>query len=149
MFALVLLSALGGVGFPELLVILLVGVLLLLPGVFYLLALQRTLEKCASGSRTLSPGLVWLMLIPLFNLVWHFIVVTSISKSLHNELTHRSVASAEPEPGRGIGLAMCILEAAGLIPLIGVFCGLAGFVCWIMYWVKVLGYSRLLDQPVG
>jgi hypothetical protein len=42
--------------------------LLLLAGVFYPLTLQRTLEKCAAGSRTLSPGLVWLMLIPLFNL---------------------------------------------------------------------------------
>ena len=42
---------------------------------------------------------------------------------------------------------MCILAATGLIPLIGILTGLAGLVCWIVYWVKISGYSRLLEQP--
>ena len=148
MFALALLG-LAGLGAPELVVIFLVcGLLMILPAVFYLLSLQRTLERCAPVSRTLSPGLVWLMLIPLFNLVWHFIVVVNISKSLHNEFARRNIPNAEPEPGKGIGLAMCILAATGLIPLIGILTSLAGFICWIVYWVKVSGYSRFLE-PQG
>jgi hypothetical protein len=33
--------------------------------------------------------------------------------------------------------------------MLGIFCVLAGVVCWIMYWVKVSCNSRLLEQPMG
>ena len=29
-----------------------------------------------------EPGMVWLMFIPLFNVVWHFIIVLNMAKSL-------------------------------------------------------------------
>jgi hypothetical protein len=54
---------------------------------------------------------------------------------------------ADVDPIVQLGLAMCILAATGLIPLIGILTGLAGLVCWIVYWVKISGYSRLLEQP--
>jgi hypothetical protein len=140
----------GGLGGPELIVIFLVAmVLLILPGILYLVTLQRALDRCAVESRTLSPGLVWLMLIPLFSLVWHFIVVNGISKSLHNEFARRNTPNVEPEPGKGIGLATCILSATSIIPVIGLFSGLAGLVCWIIYWVRIAGYSNLLQQTMG
>ena len=138
-----------GLGAPELLVIFLVTIpLLIVPAIFYLVTLQRALDRCAIESRTLSPGLVWLLLIPLFGLVWHFIVVNGISRSLHNEFAQRNTPNVEPEPGKGIGLAMCILSATSLIPLIGLFSGLVGLVCWIIYWVRIVGYSSLLQQTM-
>lgn len=144
------LGILGGFGTPELIVIAMTTmVLLILPGVFYLLTLQRTLEKCAVESRTLSPGLVWLLLIPVFGLVWNFIVVNGMSRSLHNEFRRRAIPNVEPEPGKGVGLAMCILAATSIIPLVGLFSGLAGLVCWIIYWVKIAGYSTLLQQSIS
>jgi hypothetical protein len=88
------------------------------------------------------------MLIPLFNLVWHFIVVTNIARSLANEYAMRRLPMYEREPGKGIGLAMCILAACGIIPVIGLFTWLAGLVCWIIYWVKISGYSRRLVAPI-
>ena len=139
-----------GLGAPELIVMFLVAMaLILLPGIFYLLTLQRALQRCAPDARTLTPGLVWLLLVPVFALVWHFIVVKEVSKSLHNEFARRNTPNIEPEPGKGIGLAMCILLATTLIPLLGIFSGLAGIVCWIIYWVKISGYSWMLQQPMG
>ena len=88
-----------GLGVQELLLIL----ILCVPAIFYLRTLQKALNRCSVEARTLSPGLVWLMFIPLFNLIWHFMVVTNLSKSLGNEFRQRGI-SAEGNPGQGLGL---------------------------------------------
>ena len=64
--------ALPPLGAPEL--ILLWLLLLLLPQIFYIRTLQRALQRCSPESQTMRPALVWLILIPGFNLFWHFIV---------------------------------------------------------------------------
>jgi hypothetical protein len=116
----------------------------LVPGILYILTLKRALEKCAPSSQTMSPGKLWLQFIPLFNIVWHFIIVNNMAKSLENEFRLRSIPE-DSEPGKGIGMAMCILSVCGIIPVLGVFASLAAMVCWIMYWVKISGYSKMLD----
>ncbi len=45
---------------------------MLLPGVLYLLNLQRAMEAVDAEMRPMAPGLVWLLLIPLVNIVWMF-----------------------------------------------------------------------------
>jgi hypothetical protein len=125
--------------------------------VFYLLTLQRALSRCAPEHRAMEPGLVWLLLIPCFGFIWNFFVVLNISKSLAAEFQTRNVA-VEPQPGRNIGLIMCILGCAiifftmvSMIPLIGLLFSLvnlplclARLVFWILYWVKIAGYSKQL-----
>jgi len=114
--------------------------------IFYILTLSRALEKCSPQSRTMQPGMTWLMLIPLFNIIWHFFVVLALSASLSNEFRARGIA-APPEPGKGIGLAMCICSATCIIPILGAVTGIAYLVLWIMYWVKIAEFSRMLNQP--
>jgi len=141
MAALILISVVVGV---------LVGVAV---QVLYLLTLQRALERCAPRNRTLSPGQVWLSLIPLFNIFWQFILVTRIASSLRREFDSRQTAQpGQPDDyGYGLGLAMCILSVTSFIPLIGIVCALASLVCWIAYWAKIAGYSRTLEAagPYG
>ncbi len=121
---------------------------LLLPLVFYLLTLQRALAGCALENRRMTPGLVWLQLVPLFGLVWQFFVVLAVSGSLDAEFRKRGVAE-EREPGRSLGLAMCILSVCGVIPFLGVLALLAGFACWIAYWIRIAGLAaRLAPVPV-
>ncbi len=127
--------------------------ILLIPFIFYLLTLQKAFKRCSPENRVMEPGMVWLMFIPLFNLVWHFFIVLKLAESLGREFQKRGIAE-EPQPGKGIGLTMCILHCCGVIPLIGILCGLAGFVCWIIYWVKIAGFSKKLETaplaaPVG
>jgi hypothetical protein len=125
----------------------LVGIaILLIPAIFYLLTLQKALNRCSPESRAMQPGMVWLMLIPLFNLVWHFFVVLNIAKSLEAEFRKRGIAS-EPNPGKTIGLVMCILACCGIIPILGILCSLGGLVCWIIYWIKIAGFSSKLAAP--
>ncbi len=115
-------------------------------GIFYCLTLQKALNRCAPQNRAMSPGLVWLYLIPLFNLVWHFFIVINMAKSLHAEFVYRGIAE-EPSPGQGIGLAACILDVASLIPYVNYLTGIGFLVCWIIYWVKIAGYSAKIEQP--
>lgn len=122
--------------------------LFLVPAIFYLLTLQKALNRCSPESRAMQPGMVWLMFIPLFNLVWHFFVVINTAKSLGAEFQKRGMAE-EPAPGKTIGMVMCILACCGIIPLLGILCSVGALVCWIMYWVKIAGYSAKLAAPAG
>ena len=126
------------------LVIIAVG---LIPGIFFILTLQKALNRCSPESRTTSPGSVWLLLIPLFNIVWQFILVSRISESLHNEFVKRNIEE-EPTPGKAIGIAFCILNICGIIPIVGIIASACGLVCWIVYWVKIAGYSNKIAQSV-
>jgi MFS family permease len=112
--------------------------------VFFLLSLQRALQLCAPANRSMEPGEVWLCLIPLLNFVWIFLTITGVSGSLRQEFESRN--SPQDDYGRGIGLAYCILMVTSIIPLIGVLTGLAGMVCWIIYWARISGYSRTLER---
>lgn len=116
----------------------------LVPMIFYILTLQKALNKCAPENRAMQPGMIWLLLVPLVNLVWQFFVVINMAKSLGAEFQKRGIAE-EAEPGKKLGMIMCILFCCGIIPLLGVFCSLGGLVCWIMYWLKIAGFSKKLD----
>jgi hypothetical protein len=138
------------IGAPEIIVVCSVAVALLallVPTIIYLAALQKALQRCAPESRTMPPGQVWLMLIPLFNVFWQFIVVLRLASSLRNEFLRRQLPLAEPEPGKTLGLAMCVLIATSWIPILGMFTGPASLVCWILYWVKIAGCSRQIEFP--
>jgi hypothetical protein len=122
-------------------------IVFLIPAIFYLLTLQNALAKCPPGSRTMEPGMVWLMLIPLFHIVWHFFVVMALANSLGNEYRRRGIPCPDPLPGQAIGMAMCICGCCGIIPIINFFAGPAAFVLWIVYWVKIAEFSRMLNFP--
>jgi uncharacterized protein (DUF2062 family) len=57
----------------------------------------------------------------------------------------------EESPGQGIGLAMCILHVVAVftnfIPFFGWLAWIAGIICWIIYWVKIAGYSARIAEP--
>jgi hypothetical protein len=122
---------------------LIVFAILLIPLIFYILSLQKALGRCAPESRAMQPGLVWLLVIPCFGIIWHFFVVLNMAKSLGAEFQKRGIAE-EPQPGQMLGLIMCGAMCGGFIPFIGPLFSLAGLVCWILYWIKIAGYSSKL-----
>ena len=139
--------------------------------VFYLLTLQKALNRCSPQNRTMTPGLVWLQIIPFFSYVWMFFNVLAIGRSLENEF--RSRGTVRHRPGLALGLTTAIVCSSGevfliasnwrFVPWIGYFARnqitlgirplyyfgvlllLAYLVMAIVYWVKVAGYSRDLS----
>ena len=127
---------------------LIVFAIALLPAIFYILTIQKALNRCAPENRAMAPGMAWLLLVPLVNIVWHFFVVINVAKSLGSEFQKRGIAE-EPEPGKKLGLIMCILACCGIIPLLGILCSLGALVCWILYWIKIAGFSSKLAEPAA
>jgi hypothetical protein len=44
-----------------------------------------------------------------------------------------------------MGLTYLIMNLLAAIPYLGMIFGLVGLVCFIMYWVKIAGYSKELE----
>jgi len=138
---------LGIIGPQELIIIALFLIpLSLIPKIFYLLTLQNTLYAISSENRQMRPGQVWLSLIPLFGIVWQFIIVNRMADSLKAEFVSKNLKVHEDRPGIEIGLAYCILYACSLIPILGFITVIAGLVCWILYWSKINDYRIRLNQ---
>jgi hypothetical protein len=131
----------------------------IIPFIFYLLALQRALERCSPQNRSMTPGLVWLLLIPLFAIVWQFFVVMALGRSLENEYRARGLR-VTARPGQSIGIALGAVSCAmacvsalsfANVPIswLGSPLGIAGLVLWIVYWVRIHEYaSRLVMRPL-
>lgn len=124
-------------------------VVMLIPRIFYILTLRKALKKCAPASLTLDRGLIWIHLVPVAHLVFDFFIVLGMAKSLRNEFARRGLYVTDPMPGQAIGLSLCICACCSIIPLLGVLAALGTLVLWVVYWVKMADYSRLLDaqQP--
>ena len=73
---------------------------LLVPMIFYLLTLQKALNRCSPECRAMNPGMVWLMLIPLFNVVWQFFIVINLAKC------QSDLRAGRPGPSRQSGPAV-------------------------------------------
>jgi hypothetical protein len=112
--------------------------------IFFLLTLSKALSRCHHRNRTMEPGMVWLNLIPLFNLVWQFITVNRVAESLSNEFYDRGWDRKGEDYGRSVGTTYCIMNLLGWIPYCGALFGIVGLVCFIIYWVKIANYSSQL-----
>jgi len=80
-------------------------------------------------------------------LVYQFILVSDIARSLGNEFVRRGIPNADREPGKSLGIAMCVLNVCSVIPILGIAAGCAGLVCWIIYWVKIADFSGMIALP--
>ena len=138
---------------PEFVIALLVfvGVVLLVwlvVAICFLISLSKALARCHPRNRTMEPGMVWLNLIPLFNLVWQFITVNRVAESLDNEFYDRGWDQRGEDYGRSIGTTSCVLNLLGCIPYCGMLFGIGALVCFIIYWVRIAGFSsQLASRP--
>ncbi|HPH01378.1 MAG TPA: hypothetical protein PK297_00280 [Spirochaetota bacterium] len=77
-------------------------------GIMFILILINSndaLKRCKPENRTMSPGLVFLNFIPVFNLVWGFITVVKVVQSLTKEY-----ASFGETPSNGLSSLGIITE---------------------------------------
>ena len=120
-------------------------VIVLVPTVLLDILLHRALARCAPSSRTMSPILVWLMLIPVVGLFWPFRVVPAVAKSLHNEFARRGIPEGAA-PGKAIGLAWATLALLSAVPLVNFVTILPAAICWALYCIRIALLTRKLDE---
>ena len=122
--------------------------LFLLPYFFFLIHLSKLFNKCNAENRKMDGGLVWLLLIPVFNIGWLFYVIFNVRDTLKSEFNSRQIETDDLEFGFSVGLAYGIPSACCIIPFLGVFCSIPTLVLWIVYWVKTNKYSKILDNEM-
>lgn len=145
--------------YKEPLFIFLFLLLFLIPAIFFLITQQNTLKAIQLQNRSMSPGEVWLQLIPVFMLVWQFVVVRRIADSIRKELNSNTTFSFEENqdhtmyeggerPTYQIGIAYSILITLSVIPYPAIkgLLSLAGTICWIIYWVKLAQYKNKIQN---
>ena len=129
-----------------LLIILAIGIAV---AVFYCLTLSKALKQVRPELREMEPGQVWLYFIPFFNLYWIFVIASKVPASLKAEFYERGIGKRGDDYGANIGKWYAICTIASIVPFIGGCFGLVGLVMWIMFWVKIAGYSKELQQDAG
>lgn len=112
----------------------------------WLVIMNRAIDQVSHDLRRMEPGAVWLCLIPLFGLVWQFLVIGAVAEGIARELQVRNMFPKEPKPGYSIGLSGCILLCCIIIPYAGVGLGMIGLIFMIMHAVKISEYNKVLQQ---
>ena len=98
--------------------------------------------------RKISTGQIWLLLIPLFNLFWNFIVYQRIPesyKSYFDSIGDTSVGDC----GKSIGLWFSICAACSIVPCVNYIAGPAALVLLIIYLVKMFGLRSKIPEAVS
>lgn len=131
------------------------GGLILVAGMIFLVMLGITIAVCFFLSscfkripppyRQQEPGMVWLLLIPCFDIVWCFFVYPKLADSFASYF-HAQGRTDVGDCGRGIALAYCICKACTVIPYIGLLPGLAALVLWIIFLVKASELKRQIPE---
>jgi hypothetical protein len=127
----------------------------LIPAVLYLNSLRKTLLLIDVKNRTIDPNYVWFMFIIGFNLYYHFKLVNSIATSLSNEFADRNIAINQKRPGETVGYINSTFLVTYVIYFY--FCTFSqikpdqnailvwgALISWIIYWVKINNYKKLL-----
>ena len=123
--------------------------------ILYLNTLREALERCDAKSRTISPNSVWWMFCPFVNLVFHFVLVANVAKSMENEFARREVPLT-PLPPKLFGTATCVFSGAAflfaLIPGVPSLFARSmstavALLLWVMYWQKIDTCSSRIAIP--
>lgn len=132
-----------GIGIVLLYLVLVVGIMLLV--IYYYKTIIDAMTYVRPGNRQTGPGNILFMWIPLFNLVYGFIVYPKISESIQREYSSLGLAP-DGDFGKGLAITMCALSFGMFIPLLNLLVPIALLIIWIIYWVKINGYREVLQQ---
>ena len=93
------------------------------------------LSKVPAAHRKMEPGMVWLLMIPCFPIVWNFFVFLRVPESFKSYFDAQGRTDVG-DCGRSIGLAYAICVACSFIPLVNYITGPASLVLLIIALVK-------------
>ncbi|HEY5371392.1 MAG TPA: hypothetical protein VIJ75_20610 [Hanamia sp.] len=120
--------------------------LFILPAVFFVITLQNTLKAISPENRKMPFANVWLLFIPLFNFYWQFVVVNKIAESIAMECEKLQIPVKETKPTYNLGLSWNICYILFLIPITRLWMSIILMITWILYWIKVNQYKKLIIE---
>ncbi len=122
------------------------GMVLLLLMISFLFSLHRILLGISIKNRAIEPHQVFLLLIPVFNFYWQFVVISRVSISLYNEFKDRGIANGT-EPCFKEGLTANMVSFVLLIPELFPFSVFIFAITYIYYWIQLLKEAKKIEPP--
>jgi len=122
-------------------VIAVVALIGLAVAVLIILFLGSCLRRVPPPYRKMEPGMVWLLIIPVFNLIWNFFVYKAISESYQGYFQSQG-RSDQGDCGKNLGLAYAICNCICVVPVLNAFAGIATLVLLIICLVKFSGLKK-------
>lgn len=117
------------------------------PAVLYILTMHRALEAIDPPLRPVSPAMAWLAIVPVFNLLWIFFLVTHLKNGY--ERMHRAGRLTTPTTaGFQAGMGMAISWILCFVPWVSLVAWIPGLALWILHWLKV-SQARQLVRPAS
>jgi hypothetical protein len=95
-------------------------------------------QQVPAEHQKMAPGLVFLLLIPFFNIIWNFIVFLRIPESFQSYFASQGRTDVG-DCGRQIGLWYAICGVAAIVPCVNYVAGPAALVLFIIFLVKIWG----------
>jgi hypothetical protein len=119
--------------------------------VFILYLFYNLLNALPPEYRLMEPPMVFLLLIPCFNLVWNFFVFARISKSYENFFRDHDRPVGDCGAGLGITYSICaVLVSIPCLNYVTIFiCGPAMIVLIIIYLVQLHGLKKEIPSLAG
>ena len=108
----------------------------------------QSLKAVPQKHRLIEPGMVWLLMIPCFGLIWNFFVFTRVPRSFESFFLSQGV-TRHGDCYRNIGLSYAIAEVCCVIPWLGVVAWFASVVLLVLVLVKFSDLKREALQLQG
>lgn len=99
---------------------------------------QGCFNRIPEQYRRQTPGMVWLLLIPCFSIIWNFFVFPKLAESFKAYFDDQGPHN-EGDAGGNLAMAYCVLNCCSFIPYIGCLAGLAALVILIIMLIKFVG----------
>jgi hypothetical protein len=110
--------------------------------------LSTCLKAIPEEHRKQQPNMVWLLMIPLFNIVWQFFVYPKIAesfKSYFDSIGRTDVGDC----GKNLALVFCILVCCGIVPYLNFCTGIAALVLFIIVLVRFGSLKGQIQNPAA
>lgn len=109
-------------------------------------SIRKVLLMVREENRMMIPSYAFLIAMPLLNIYWTFMVVKHLKDSLNNEFYDRKVAvEVNPTQKEGRLFAWSFLFCNIPLPMfIGYSAIVLNIIGFILYWVKVVEYNKIL-----
>jgi hypothetical protein len=114
--------------------------------IFWCIEMQKAL--LLTSNTKMQPQNVWLVYVPLFGLVWQFLVVAAVADSLGEEYHRRGVISREARPGYASGTNANVLLTCAVIPAFGIAIALFSNIPRIIHLTKIKNYRIELEKII-
>ena len=116
--------------------------------VFYIRAISKTIKAIDPEYRTQAPGMAWLLLIPVFNVIWFFFLLKAIKTGFLR--MHENKRISQPiDTGYTYGIAMGCFWAAIFIPKLIFIALIPMFVFSILHWTKLNNARKRLNDELN